>query len=696
MKVQQSLWSSLGEVINAHRIELFEEYLEIHRLPVGNEEPTMVPYLRERFQNMPPNVVVSVGSQAFDFSNEWMDQIFPDAVQVFSAVREDQMIGLLSGAEPVGVLNQIAVQPLVEAITELLPRIEQIILVGGSAPFDRAILNRVRELAEGSFPGRISELSGEAPDLIAEKLSRTDPGSVVLFTTYFKDAAGTTLIPRNVVERISAESAVPVFALFDTMLGSGVTGVAATSFLAQGEALGEVLERIVSGEKPAEIGIVPCPPPRFLFDKRALKRYGLDLRRLPPNAEIFFDDPSFFEAHPVAFAVGSATIVIQTALILALLLARRRQRRAESRASEMERYFSTVFRESPNPMAILETSKGCFRDINPAWETLFGFSKHDLIGRSPLDIGLLPNESDDVLYRDFLELGPSFAGYERRMGTASGQIKSIALYSNVIEIAGERLCIVTALDSSDRIEAEKLRSNLARDNRTAQLGQISTWIAHEINQPLGSIQNDAETALMLLENGEGSSNEFREILADIKSENRRASGIVRQVRSMLGDIHTSGGPIAVGELLGDVSRSASPEAARRSVDLVLPDSGSAEGFLLGDRVLLAQVFLNLIFNAMDAVAEVPLSRRSVTLGYEILPEESMIEFSVADRGPGIEPGERESIFEFFHTTKEDGLGIGLAISRAIVIDHLGKLSVENLDEGVARFRVKLPFHEELP
>jgi C4-dicarboxylate-specific signal transduction histidine kinase len=201
---------------------------------------------------------------------------------------------------------------------------------------------------------------------------------------------------------------------------------------------------------------------------------------------------------------------------------------------------------------------------------------------------------------------------------------------------------------------------------------------------------------MLLENGEGSSNEVREILTDIKSENRRATGIVRQVRSMLGDVHTSGGPIAVGELLGDVSRSAAPEAARRSVDLVLPDSGSAEGFLLGDRVLLTQVFLNLIFNAMDAVAEVPLSRRIVTLGYEILPEERMIEFSVTDRGSGIEPSERESIFEFFHTTKEEGLGIGLAISRAIVTDHSGSLSVENPDEGGARFRVKLPLHEKLP
>lgn len=695
-QIQEGLWTSLEGAISARRIELFEEYLEAHRLPAGtgDEEPPMASYLEKRYREMRPDVVVAVGPQSVEFSTEWLADIFPAALPIFAALRRDQLEEIPEPRPKSGVLYTTTTRPILEAAASLLPNTREVVLVGGDAPFDRRLLSVIRGQIQKDSPWAITEIAGEPPEVIAEKLSQAAPGTIVLFTSFFKDNAGVTYIPREVLEQISAGSSVPIFVFYETMLGFGATGIAAAQFNEQGRDLGNILERLASGESPSEIGIAVVTSHRLLFDDREMRRYGLNPRLLPPGAELFFEKRSIIETHPVAFSVGLITILVQSLLIGALLLTRYRKKKAEQRAHEMEHYFSTVFERSPNPMAVIRVRDEIFQDINPAWELLYGVSRATCIGHTPIEAGILFGDADDELYQDFLAGHRSLAGYERRIRTGSGEIRNVAFYSNPIEIDGECLQIMTTVDAQDRVEAEKLRRNLARDNRIAQLGQISAWIAHEINQPLGSILNNAETGLLVLDSGSEFRGELREVLSDIKSENRRASGIVERIRSMLGSHKAMGERIAVPMILDEVMRTATPEATRRSVSLRSASDELPEVYVFGDPVLLVQVFLNLVFNAMDAVAEVPMSARIVTLGCELLPGDQMVDFTVCDRGPGIDPAQLESIFEFFHTTKEDGLGLGLAISRAILKDHAGNLCVENLGAGGACFHVRLPVHKE--
>lgn len=690
--VQEGLWSSLSAAVNSNRIELFEEYLEVYRLSVGDpdEEPAMVSFLRERYENMEPDIVVSLSFPASAFSERWIDRIFPDAIRVFGVVREDELAALPGSESMVGVLNTVAVKPLLDAILDLMPETREVIVVGGATSFDRILVDKVRRTIEAEFSLKVTEVVGGTPESVATRLSQESPGAVVLFTTYFKDETGVTYIPMKVVKKLSAASSVPVFAFFDTMFGSGVLGVAASPFYEQGRLVGEVVERIAVGESPSEIGIVSDRVSKLLFDDRAMKRFRLDPRKLPPDAELLFRKPGLIESHPIAFAVGTGTIAIQTFLIVALLVTRQRKQRAERLALEMQHYFSTVFYKSPNPMAVLELTSGSFRDINPEWENLFGFSRENSLGRSPVEMGLLPRDNDSVLYEDFLRAKPNFAGYERKMRTAAGDVHTMALFSSPVEVGGEELCIVTAMDTSDREEAERLRSSLARDNRAAQLGHISAWIAHEINQPLGSILSNAEAGLLELDREGDHTAELREILADIRADNRRATRVVEQIRKMLGKSASDMRPIGVSEILDEVQRMATPQASRQSVDFRINTNELNDVTVHGDRVLLVQVLLNLIFNAMDAVAVQPLSSRHVSVTGQILEGGNEFEILVSDGGEGVPVEKMDSIFEFFYSTKDDGMGLGLAISRFIIEDHKGALAVENQEKGGACFRVRLP------
>jgi len=317
IEIQLGLWSSLGPAINSYEIELFEEYLEAHRLSVGDNEPAMIPYLRERYKEMTPDVVVSLGTQAVAFSEQWMDAVFPEAIRVFGVVREDELEALQLRKPLAGLRYSIAVEPLLDAILNLMPNTDEVILVGGDTTFDRNMVQEARKIIEAGYPLEVTELIGGTPESISERLSQREPGAVVLFMTYFKDETGVTRIPRKVVEKISSESAVPVFAFFDTMMGSGVVGVATKPFVEQGKLLGGIIERIAGGESPEEIGILPEGPPRLLFDDRAFRRYKLDSKKLPPGAEVRFERPGLIESHPIAFAVGTGTILIQTLLIIA-------------------------------------------------------------------------------------------------------------------------------------------------------------------------------------------------------------------------------------------------------------------------------------------------------------------------------------------------------------------------------------------
>ena len=688
--VQNGLWTSLEGAINSHRVELFEEYLEIHRLPMEDDEPVMVSYLRARYAKLRPDVVVSVGPQALDFTSTWMENVFPEAIEVFAVIRKDQLMAAKLRGPRIGVLNVVQVVPLLELASSLLPGTREVVLVGGSAPYDRDLLNLVRQEIEGAFPWKVREAEASTPDAIAAELSQLSPGTIALFTTFFKDSAGVTYIPKRVVERISEDSAVPVFALYDTMFDTGTTGVAATPFFEHGRSLGNLLERIAEGETLSEIDQVLPTEPRFLFDARAMRRYGMDIGALPDPVEVFFEKPRLIESHPVAFAVGITTILIQTSLIAALLWTFCRKRRAEQQALEIERYFSTVFGKSPNPMAVLDATNGVLKDVNPAWEALYGFNRAEAIGRNPVEMGIL---HDREHYEDFLRGSQSLKGYERQIRAESGEVLDVALYSNVVEKRGQRLQIVTTIDMSDRAEADRLRSNLSRDNRMAQLGQFSAWIAHEINQPLGSILSNAEAALICLDRGPDCKAELEEIIKDIRSEERRASRVVEQIRKILGKNSMEKRRFRIVEILAEVQRMAMPQASRQGVDLRFDSSGIREVVVLADRVLLMQVFWNLIFNAMDALAVQPLTNRVVVVAGTVCSNGTEMDIQVSDEGPGIPPERMNSIFEFFYSTKENGMGLGLAISRFIIEDHKGSLTVENRKSGGACFHVKIPLCE---
>lgn len=278
----------------------------------------------------------------------------------------------------------------------------------------------------------------------------------------------------------------------------------------------------------------------------------------------------------------------------------------------------------------------------------------------------------------------------REPGIWQKYLWQMALIATVILVQG--LLIAGLLHERDRrriaeVEARQRLTELAHVNRYSSAGELATSIAHELNQPLGSILTNTETAELMLKRASPNLDEVREILADIRSDNQRASEVIRRLRSVLKktpfEIRDLDLNQTVREVIGFVA------AWAEGHHIALKYAPAADGLhIRGDPVQLQQVILNLMINAMDAISEAQAKEREVSV--TTVRSGACAEIGVGDTGPGIPANDLQNVFNPFFTTKPQGMGMGLAIVRTIIEAHQGEIVAENLPSGGALFTIKLP------
>jgi signal transduction histidine kinase len=232
---------------------------------------------------------------------------------------------------------------------------------------------------------------------------------------------------------------------------------------------------------------------------------------------------------------------------------------------------------------------------------------------------------------------------------------------------------------------------MAHLDRRAAMGELATSLAHELNQPLNAILQNAGVAQMLLTSHAlpPALGEMQDIISDIRKDDIRASEVIRRMRGLLQKHELESQPVDVNHLAQETAAIVRPDANGRDIRLELDLAGQVPT-ILGDRVHIQQVLLNLLMNAVDAVTSCPAERRRVRVQTRHATGE--VRVAVADTGAGIAADRLSEIFEPFYTTKSGGtgMGMGLAIARSIVEAHGGRMTADNNPDGGATVAFSVP------
>jgi PAS domain S-box-containing protein len=308
----------------------------------------------------------------------------------------------------------------------------------------------------------------------------------------------------------------------------------------------------------------------------------------------------------------------------------------------------------------------------------------------PEDAGLIDQVMTEVAeQRDFK--------IEFRAVTPSGAVKHVLVVSHRVREQDDHLEYIGAIrDVTERRLADealsKVRSELTHMARVTSLGALTASIAHEVNQPLSGIITNANTCLKMLAaeppNVVGAQETARRTVRD----GNRAADIIKRLRSLFAKTEATSEPVDLNEAARDVIALSWSDLQRARV-IVRPEFAADLPLVTGDRVQLQQVILNLLLNAADAMSGVT-DRPRQALIRTALDGDDQVRLTVEDTGVGLDPQAAKKLFEAFYTTKPDGMGIGLSVSRSIIENHGGRLRAEPNDGSGASFSFSVPRHSE--
>ncbi len=557
----------LGQVLG-ERYELFTEFLNATRFPDEARQDAMAEALRVRYQKSPPQVLVAGGADALNFFLKRRDSLFPGTPLIFGGVGLREKPAHWIAPDIAGVPMSVEIAPTLDLALRLRPKTREIVVVTGSAAFDRSWNARARTDFK-PFESRVKVTYwNDLPFAeLTRRISTLAPQTVVFYLTYFMEPDGTPLrSSAYALELLAAKSSAPIFGPYDTYIGKGIVGGMMTDFAGEGEAVARLVQRVLAGESPQEIGIQPARPGVFQFDARQLKRWAISEQKLPAGSLIQFPMPTLWQEHPKAIIATIAVTLMQSGLIAGLLIHRARYFRSQAALAESGR-------------------------------------------------------------------------------------------------------------------------KLTHLSRISLLGELAGTLAHELNQPLTAILSNSQTGRHDIQIGKSDLPELSEILDDISADAKRAGNIIHGMKAMLKkDSQVAVTALDPNEIVTQVLALLHSEIIFRKLAVVLQLDESLPPVMAG-KVELQQVLINLIINALDAVS--PEADQAV-LTIATRHADGLVTISVQDSGPGIPPEIYARLFDRFFSTKQEGLGLGLAISRSIMINFGGTLLAENNPAGGAIFRMSLP------
>jgi len=660
--------------------EYYSEYLEVDRFPEADQAPLLRAYLRQKYAHHRIDVIIAAAETPFEFLLADRS-LFPGVPIVYTAFGPDNAAAERSTPGVAGVFIVDVYRKTLETMRAVHPDTKQVFVIT-SLPNNggKARENIIRkELAPFERELTITYLTDLTTDVLVDRVSHAPADSLVLYVRHSEDSSDEALDPVEAVALLARVSTVPVYSIARTYFGQGIVG----GYLADHEVIGaqaaQLALRVMAGARPEDLHATSAllSP---LFDWRAIQRWRIDPRRLPPGSAIQFREPTAWDQYR-GYIVGAITLlVVQGLTITALVVQRSRRREVEARNA-------AILSAAPDMMFLL-SKDGVYIGYHVSDQKLLPATPASFLGRQMSEV--LPPRVAAAYAGAFARLtrepGPVLLEY--MLPTPDGEHS----YEARIVPCRDNEVLAVVRDVTERKKSDQslheAQADLSRLSRLTALGEFAASLSHEIRQPLTAILLNAKTCLRWLSASSPDLTEVRAALLDVVEAGQRADEIIRRNRELFRHHTVQKALLDLNSVIHEVAVLAKSRLQAGNVTLIVSVTPDVPA-VYGDRVELQQVLLNLITNSIDAMESVDPGARLIEVSSSLTPDECVM-VSVRDTGVGLTGVDRERMFALSYTTKASGSGVGLSISRSIIEAHGGQLWAEDNEGHGATFSFTLP------
>ncbi len=420
----------------------------------------------------------------------------------------------------------------------------------------------------------------------------------------------------------------------------------------------------------------------------------------PPGRGLKLRVTSYKSAvNPLQRLLAIAIIALAIGVFWSLWIVRdlMKKRSQTEQALRAEHAFRTAMEDSLTVGMRARDLEGRIIYVNPSFCKMTGFNQEELVDAAPPMPYWVPEQLDETyaLHQAVLAGNAPKDGFEITFRRKNGEHFDVLIYeAKLIDGDGRHTgWMASVLDISERKRASELarqqQEQLQFTARLVTMGEMASTLAHELNQPLAAIASYNSGCLNLMNSADCKADEIRPAMEKIGIQAQRAGKIIRRVHDFVRKSEPKRAPCQIAEVIDDCLGFIEADARKRQVHIECIVAKSPE--ILADRLMLEQVLLNLMRNAMDAMANTAEADRRLEINVLARPDE--LEIMVSDRGCGIAEEIRDKLFTAFFSTKPEGMGIGLSVCRSIIEFHRGRLWAEENPAGGTTFHITLPVEE---
>jgi PAS domain S-box-containing protein len=539
-EVEQAVFTALQK--SPYQIEFYHESMEVTLFPGEVSQRGLREEVTRKYSDRKPDMIIAAGSASLTFIAESHEKFLQDAPIIFCAILGEIPDRRNPEMHFTGVLGKLHPEETLNAALHLLPGTKHVVVTGGMGKFDarweaiaRQSLHDYESKLEFTY---LTDLSMPA---LLERLRRLPSNTIVYHTAISQDAAGNRFIDAaQSVPLVTGAASAPVFVMDDVDFRAGAVGGDLVNWADDGRVAGEMAVRVLNRERPQDIPIATSNH-TYMFDWRALKRWGLNEKNLPAGSVVFNRQPAFWELYWRYVITGVSILLAQALIILALVWQRARRRKAETELGDSQSRLEGIV-ESAMDAVIAIDERQRIVVFNNAAEKMFGCPMGDAIGSS-ID-RFIPEPFHEAHRENVRHIGDASPTTRRRTGASSalwglranGKEFPVESAISHTRAGGKKLFTVIVRDITEREQAEEALSTVSRRLIEAH-EEERKWIARELHDDIS--QRMAMLAVSLGTLSQDPPASKREVSRRVGEVNEQLGNIASDIQALSHRLHSS-------------------------------------------------------------------------------------------------------------------------------------------------------------